>query len=214
MGSNAQRRREARERVAEMRREDAAKQRRRNTLFGIGLVMLVVVAVGGIAWAVKVGTDQAAEPAVQSIDGVKTYNYTAQEHTNDPVNYAESPPVGGPHNPLWQTCGIYDAPIPNENAVHSMEHGAVWITYDPSLSKAEVARLTTGLDPNYLLVSPYPGLDAPVVASAWNTQLKLSSVDDPRLAAFITKYRQGPQTPEPGASCSNGNNTTIPESSK
>lgn len=56
----------------------------------------------------------------------------------------------------------------------------------------------------YLLLSPYPGLPAPVVASAWGKQLRLTGAADQRLAAFITSYRQSPAAPEPGAPCAGG----------
>ncbi len=55
------------------------------------------------------------------------------QHLEEPVTYTENPPVGGVHNPVWQNCGYYAAPIPNETAVHSLEHGAIWITYQPDL---------------------------------------------------------------------------------
>ena len=209
MGSNAQRRREARERVQAMRKEEAARQRRRQTLFGIGLAVVVVLAIGGIAWAVKVGTEQDADPpVVANIEGVKTFDYTAGEHTDDPVEYEESPPVGGPHDPTWQNCEIYDEPIRNENAVHSLEHGAVWVAYDPDLPQDSVDTIKEHVDGNYILMSPYPGLKTPIVLSAWNTQLELGGVDE-RLDQFITKYRQGEQTPELGAACTGGTSETV-----
>jgi hypothetical protein len=132
---------------------------------------------------------------------VKTYDYKGSQHTDKKVDYTESPPVGGEHNPLWLACGVYDKPVEKERAVHSLEHGAVWVTYDPTLPQADIDELKSRLTGSYLLVSPYPGLDAPVVATAWNNQLRMDGVDDPRLDAFITQFRQGPQTPEPGASC-------------
>jgi len=206
MGSNAQRRREARERVQEMRRDEAARQRRRSTLFGIALAVLVALSIGAIIWAVKAGT-QEEQPA--AIDGVQTFDYAGGQHTKDTVDYAESPPVGGEHDFAWQNCGTYDAPIRNENAVHSLEHGAVWITYDPALPQAEIDSLTQRFDNNYLLISPYPGQQTPVVASAWNNQLALDSASDPRLDAFVTQFRQGEQTPEPGAACDGGVSETV-----
>ncbi|MCZ3386834.1 MAG: DUF3105 domain-containing protein, partial [Actinomycetia bacterium] len=105
------------------------------------------------------------------------------------------------HNSLWLKCGFYDEPIESEKAVHSLEHGAVWITYDPALPESDVDTLRSRLSENYTLLSPYEGQEAPVVASAWNTQLELDGVDDPRLDDFVTEFRQGPQTPEPNASC-------------
>jgi len=199
MGSNAQRRREERERkIAQMRKDDTSRARRSNGLLTAGLVVGVVIAVGGVVWAVQAGTE---DPTPGALDEVQTYTYQAAEHTDDPVEYDESPPVGGPHEPVWEECGFYDDEIDQEKAVHSMEHGAVWITYDPALGPDAVDALKGRLSENYTLLSPYPDQSAPVVATAWNTQLLLDGVDDPRLDDFVTEYRQGPQTPEPGASC-------------
>jgi hypothetical protein len=42
-------------------------------------------------------------------------------------------------------CGVYDQPVPKERAVHNLEHGAVWITYSPSLPSSQVSQLRSGL---------------------------------------------------------------------
>lgn len=139
-------------------------------------------------------------------DGVTSFQVGgAGRHTGELVSYAQSPPVGGAHHPVWQNCGFYTELIRNEHAVHSLEHGAVWITYRPGLSGEqieELRRLTHSS--THLLVSPYPNLPAPVVASAWGKQIRLQSASDPRLALFVRAYRLGPQTPEPGAPCTGG----------
>jgi len=104
---------------------------------------------------------------------------------------------------------VYDAPVRNENAVHSLEHGAVWITYQPDLPESDrevLAKLAEGQ--RSVLVSPYPGLEDPVVASAWGAQLRLGDVNDPRLQAFIARYAG--HGPEGGASCESGVETTLP----
>src|SRR4051794_20715985 len=139
------------------------------------------------------------------LTGIETYGNLLQTHTTDPVTYPQSPPVGGPHDPVWQNCGFYDQPVRNENAVHSMEHGAVWITYQPDLPAKEVEILhEMARTHSFLVVSPYPGLSTPVVVTAWGLQLKLESAEDERLLEFVTKYMQGPQTPELGAPCQGG----------
>lgn len=143
------------------------------------------------------------------ISGLRTFSDLAQNHVATLVSYPETPPVGGDHSPIPQTCGAYDQPVPNERGVHSMEHGAVWITHRPDLPAPQVARLRGQARRSHVLVSPYPGLPAPVVASAWGRQVRLDSADDPRLAKFVDEFRQGPQTPEPGAPCA-GVGTPLP----
>ena len=76
------------------------------------------------------------------------------------------------------------------------------MTYDPeALGDAEVQKLQDSIPSTYMLLTPYPDLPAPVVASAWGYQVELDGVDDPRLGQFIDKFRQSPDAPEPGAAC-------------
>lgn len=192
-----------REHLARMRAEQKRKERRAAFLmWGIGGLVIVVLVALVAFYVVK-------DRSVKSLDAVKTFNYKGSEHTWDKVAYKENPPVGGQHNWYWQNCGIYDKPIHNEHAVHSLEHGAVWITYRPDLPKAEVDKLKSIASGDYMLLSPYPNLPAKVVASSWNHQISLDSAGDPRLQEFVKKYKQNPSsTPEYGASCSQGVSTT------
>lgn len=143
------------------------------------------------------------------IEGLQTFTYPAGDHRSGSLVYAENPPAGGAHNPLWQNCGVYDQPLYNEYAVHSLEHGAVWITYRPDLDAAAVAQLRALVDGRpYTLLSPYGGMDTPIAASAWGAQLKVDGADDARLKAFLDRYEQGPTTPERGAACTGGYSAT------
>ena len=148
------------------------------------------------------GVDQPAKPP----EGVKSFEVgPGGRHTEGDVDYAHSPPVGGEHNPIWQNCGFYDKPVTDELAVHSLEHGAVWITHQPDLPRDHVERLRAlAQGHTYALVSPYPGLDPPVAASAWGKQLRLRSASDPDLERFIRAYGQSAPAPEPGAPCTGG----------
>jgi hypothetical protein len=111
---------------------------------------------------------------------------------------------------VWQTCQFYDQPIMTERGVHSMEHGAVWITYSPDLPATQVDVLR-GLAESgkEVLVTPFDGLPTPLVASAWGKQLQLQSADDPRLAQFVRYFDDGPQTPEKDTPCSQGTTETA-----
>ena len=186
-------------RVAAMQRAEKARARRRRVLL-VALPSAVVVGIAATVVAVI-----ANQPEPPSLAAVQTSQYTAGQHTEEPVQYAENPPVGGEHAPVWLNCGIYDAPVPSENAVHSMEHGAVWITYSPDLPAEQVEQLEEAVaQETYTVLSPYEGLPSPVVLSAWNNQLQVPDADDPRIEAFLAKFVQGAQTPEPGALCSQG----------
>lgn len=130
---------------------------------------------------------------------------SAGQHTEASVDYEQSPPVGGEHNPVWQNQGFYTEPVRNETAVHTLEHGGVWITYQPDLPQAQKDRIRELVEgQTCMLASPYPDLSSPVVASAWGKQLSVENADSPDLERFIRAYRQGPQTPEPGAACTGG----------
>jgi hypothetical protein len=120
------------------------------------------------------------------------------------------PPAGGTHNSAWQNCGIYDEPVRPEHALHSLEHGAVWITYHPDLPENQVSQLQNMVrGQTFILLSPYPDQDAPIALTAWGIQLTVESANDNRISRFIERYRLGPQTPERGATCSGGVGTPI-----
>lgn len=138
-------------------------------------------------------------------EGVEVFEVADASHTEEPVTYPQDPPAGGPHHPIWQNCGFYAEPVVDGHAVHSLEHGAVWITYDASVvEEAELDVLRALAAEPKVLVSPYEGLgDTPVVASAWGAQLRLGSAIDARLGEFVDAFRNG-NAPEPGASCQGG----------
>jgi hypothetical protein len=122
------------------------------------------------------------------------------------VAYAESPPIGGEHDAVWADCTgtVYDVDIRHENAVHSLEHGAVWITYNPDqISPKEVETLSALVDgESGRMLSPYAGLDSPISLQSWGHQLKVDSVDDPRIKQFADFLTRNPDFhPEVGASC-------------
>lgn len=195
-----------REQLAKLRAEQQRRERRQAFLMWGAGGFVVVLLIG------LVGFYLVQERAANSLDGVRTYNYKGAIHETSKITYKETPPVGGEHNPVWQNCKVYDKPINNETAVHSMEHGAVWITYRPDLPAADVEKLKSLVDSDYILLSPYPGLPAPVVVSSWNNQLVLNGADDPRLPRYIARYKQNATyTPELGAACQGGTDATADE---
>jgi Protein of unknown function (DUF3105) len=127
------------------------------------------------------------------------------DHVEGPVKYAVTPPVGGPHNAIWMNAGVYTEPVPNERAVHNLEHGVVWITYRPDLPSAEVQQLVaffkkqsmisepsdSGRSNRYMDLTPWSSNDlpSPIVISSWGYQLRVTSPTDPRLQQFVDTFR-------------------------
>jgi len=149
------------------------------------------------------GTETDNDVQESGLAEVEVYEDLPTTHVPGEVTYDQSPPVGGTHSDVWLDCGAYDEPVRNENVVHDLEHGTVWITYSPGLDQASVDALLAALPQNGIL-SPYDGLDAPVVVTVWERQLRLSGADDPRLELFIDEFGAGESAPEPFASCAGG----------
>ena len=195
------------------RKEDRLKtyeRQKRQALFtkiGFG-VLAVLVVLGAGWWGYGQWQTSRVSEDVQTYFGVSDF---AGLHESGDILYEQVPPVGGPHNAVWQNCGFYSQYLNNVNAAHSLEHGAVWITYDPDkITDEELQTLKDKTKKTYVLVSPYPGIDAPVIASVWGKQIKLDGANDSRLDAFIKNYRQNPDnTPERGALCTLGTSETT-----
>lgn len=159
-----------------------------------------------------VGSEETAEqadiptPFPPLAEAVQEFEDISAAHEENPV-YPDNgaPPPGGPHHPAWQNCGVYLEPVEARHVLHSLEHGAVWLTYNPDLSEEDVTLLQElAKDQAYTVMSPYPGLRSAVVLTGWGIQFETESASDPRITEFLLTYQQGPQTPEPGAPCQGG----------
>lgn len=162
----------------------------------------------GVVLAGALGAPVVAEvagyaPAPPDLSQVQTWEIVDNAHTEGDVSYPQTPPAGGPHDPVWLQCGVYDDPVRDENAVHDLEHGAVWITYRPSLPPREVEALADQLPENGIM-SPYDGLPSAAVVTVWGAQLSLDRARDPRLGLFLEAYGDGHTAPEPGVTCEGG----------
>ncbi len=184
-------------------------RRKRGRRIGIGAAIVGVVAAGALLVASIVLAPQRPPSATYtgspdaSITGLNVFANGAT-HVDTPVTYAQTPPAGGNHSQIVLNCGVYTEPVPNENAVHSLEHGAVWVTYSSSLSEQDLTALRALIPSSYAILSPFEGLPSPIVLSAWNAQLEVTSPNDERIVSFFEKYWQSPNAPEPGAPCSGG----------
>jgi hypothetical protein len=204
-------------RIEEMRRAEQSRERR-NRILAIAASVVVVagLVVGGVV-LVKAQSDKKDTASdsksssghfVTGTDGVKTWKGTlSRNHVTKTVTYPMEPPVGGDHNQVWMNCNgdVYTKALNNMNAVHSLEHGAVWVTYNSKASDADVKALAAKVKKTpYTLMSPVEDQKDPIMLSAWGKQRTVTSATDPNVDKFFAAYVQGKQTPEPGAACTNG----------
>ncbi|MYS89588.1 MULTISPECIES: DUF3105 domain-containing protein [Streptomyces] len=205
-------------RIEEMRRAEQARERRNRILTIAASVVIVCGLVAGGVVLVRSQSDGGSDTAasdtsgkgrfVTGKDGVKTWEgKLSRNHVTKAVKYASEPPVGGDHNQVWMNCNgdVYTKEIDNTNAVHSLEHGAVWVTYNADAKKADVDALAAKVKKTpYTLMSPMDDQKDPIMLSAWGHQRTVTGASDPNVDKFFEKFVQGEQTPEPGAACTNG----------
>ncbi|MFJ3795752.1 DUF3105 domain-containing protein [Streptomyces sp. NPDC090088] len=211
---------ERKARIEQMRRAEQARERRNRMLtIGASVVVVAGLVVGGVVLVNSQSdkSDSSSDAKGSSgdsghfttgSDGVRTWSgKLSRTHVAGTVKYPMHPPVGGNHNPVWLNCNgnVYTKAVKDENAVHALEHGAVWVTYTDKAKKSDVDTLAAKVRQTpYSLMSPYTNQTSPIELSAWGHQLSVTSADDPKVAKFFETYVQGKQTPEPGASCTGG----------
>lgn len=192
------------EKVAALKKQQTREKRNRTIGIVVGGVAAVAV-VGLVVTAVVSSSTPAPDPDDITIAGLESfpeYADTIFNHVDGQVAYEESPPVGGDHSGAWLNCGVYTEPVVPENAVHSLEHGAVWVTYDPAeVTGEDLSALQDAMPDTYSVLSPVVDLRAPIVVSAWAEQVELDDVEDERLQQFVDKFWQGGSAPEIGAAC-------------
>jgi hypothetical protein len=112
------------------------------------------------------------------------------------IPYPSYPPTYGPHWPSPTTWGYHSEPVPDERAVHNLEHGGVVASYNniPAESLGALqALLTTYPKDKYgevkLVIRPYDKI-APgtIVLTAWNWVDELPAYDEARVIRFLNAH--------------------------
>lgn len=195
-----------RARIEEIRRAERARERR-NRVLALAIATLILAGLTGGGWYLLGLAEQTEQAEAAPVRGEQTWTDLGRNHVDARVDYPMSPPAGGDHSQVWVNCDaqVYTQQIPNETAVHALEHGAVWVTYNDKASTADVSSLSARVtNTAYSFLSPYQDQSSPIALTAWGHQLKVDTASDPRIGEFLDKYVQGRQTPEPGATCTGG----------
>ena len=183
--TKAERKEQARLEREEIRQRIARRNRNRT----IGTVLVVVAVVAVVAAFVLIPSDdeqvvsQLGDPAdlvakaeqaaagasCEDVRTVEPYPGGDQTHVEGDAlpalsTYPSTPPASGPHEGTTLPAGVYDSPPAIGPLIHSLEHGASIVWYDPSAPQAEIDRITAfyeqdpgdvqaGLD--RVIVAPY-----------------------------------------------------------
>ncbi|MBT8212478.1 MAG: DUF3105 domain-containing protein [Acidimicrobiia bacterium] len=170
----------------------------------VGVWVGSMAVVAGLTAVVVSGVDPAAGGRPEAPEGTETVAVEDPIHVPGGVDYPVVPPAGGEHDPTPLACGFYDFVVPDENVVHSLEHGVVWVTYEPGASAEELKILKDIGEARETIVSLLPDQGSSVIGTAWAAQIRLDSATDPRLEQFVDAFRDAPSSPEPLASCAGG----------
>lgn len=191
------------ERIAQIQREAKSKDRRNLSVIWIALAAVVILIGGLVVWAV------ASQPERAEVTEYDWDPETDLGHVTSRPDYATTPPAYGQHHSIWWNCGIYEDPIPDHHVVHSLEHGAIWITYQPDLPEDQVEELRGLANQPDLLMSPYPGQESPIVVTGWGRQIFLDEPSSSDIQSFVRAYVNDPAGPEPGGICYRGTETDL-----
>ena len=128
--------------------------------------------------------------------------------------YNSNPPTSGWHYAVPAQSGIYDTVFPDEQLLHNLEHGHIWIAYRPDLPKDQIEALAD-IAKSYsskIIMVPRPNNPAPIALAAWEYLLKLDSFNEQQVKDFINAYRgKGPeQIPDFGFKDFRDKTTPIP----
>jgi Protein of unknown function (DUF3105) len=166
----------------------------------LGTVTASLLVAGTVAVAVFISKQPPA-----GLEGLERFTDLTRKHVDKRLTYPTKPPVGGDHASVFQNCGVYPNPIPDETATHSLEHGTVWLAYRPGVIKSDLKQMKafiTGRE--YALLSPYPGLESRFALVAWGARLKLEKLEMVKVKRFFEVFSPNKAAPESGGYCLGG----------
>jgi len=156
-------------------------------VIALGALALLVAACGG-------GSGDFADPRLQQFDNGFTTSGQAHLPPGQPAPGISVPPYGGPHGSQPLRCGIYEAERPFERIVHTMEHGAVALYYQPLIVSAddvaEIRVLVSALlrEGARMILAPSTQLSQPIVLASWGRLLPMDSLEEITVRGFVDAF--------------------------
>lgn len=117
--------------------------------------------------------------------------------------YTSNPPTSGPHYGQTAFSGFRDKAIADQNIIHNLEHGDVWIAYHPRVSE-EIKNQLKEFGAAKVIITPREANDTDIALAAWGRldtfNIENNALPAERVSDFIKRYtNKGPER-VPGAS--------------
>ncbi len=133
------------------------------------------------------------------VEGVVEYGIVGRDHISQGASgsgYNSNPPSSGPHWGAAAKNGVYETPLADEQLIHNLEHGHVWIAYRPDVSddvKNKLGEIVVKDDWKVVL-APRDKNDLAIALVAWGRVLEMDEPDYGKIEDFIKVYRnRGPE---------------------
>jgi len=129
----------------------------------------------------------------------ETYEVQGQDHIGTDEahpQYNSNPPTSGWHYELPVEWGVYEEELPDEQLVHNLEHGGIWISHKAFIPQEDIEALRA-LGREYtakVIVTVRETNDVQVAVAAWGRLLELEYADTETIRKFIELYKnKGPE---------------------
>lgn len=186
-----ERREKRREEQRELQRLQQKKSSRQSAVkWAVAIIAIIFVIYGLFLLISRTVTQRPGESiAIQGREHIPV----GSEHPE----YNSNPPTSGSHDAQPTDWGVYQKELKDENVIHSMEHGGIWISYQPSIDD-EMKEKLEAIGKKYsgsVVVSPRAKNDSLIALASWGRLEKLSSFDKERIVEFIKRNKN--KSPEP-----------------
>lgn len=161
-------------------------------LFYAVLVILAVVTVGYGGVSLLQQAEKTRPGTTFAIQG-QTHIDVGAEHPA----YNSNPPTSGWHYIQPAPWGPYQNELPDEQLIHNLEHGGIWISYKNVDQQTKDALEKIAGRESKVVVGPRSKNSAPIVLASWGRLLELQSFDEKIVRDFIKANRN--RSPEPYA---------------
>ena len=166
--------------------------------YAIIAVVIIAAGYGIYFWAKSVAPE--GEDFSRAISLMEVSHITVGSQLPD---YTSNPPTSGPHYSQTAKSGFRDEVISDQNIIHNLEHGDIWIAYHPRIAE-EIKEELKQFGAAKVIITPREANETDIALAAWGRldtfNMENGALPIERIKNFIKRYlNKGPER-VPGAS--------------